>query len=167
MTALTHVTAKDMMQAKVLTLAVDASVLEAIEIFEDERISGAPVVDAGGNLVGVLSLHDIARKEHVLRGRLVTERNDELADVDESERAPWDEPEQYGRDDYSREVLGDQRVADWMNPKVIRVAPEASLKEICRTMAGEGIHRVVVTEGARVVGIISTTDVVRLLANKL
>ena len=167
MTALTHVTAKDMMQAKVLTLAVDASVLEAIEVFEDEKISGAPVVDAGGNLVGVLSLHDIARKEHVLRGRLVTDRTDDLTgDEEGSDRAPWD-VEQYGRDDYSREVLGDERVADWMNPKVITLPPEASLKEVCRTMAGESIHRVVVTEGARVVGIISTLDIVRLLANKL
>ncbi len=52
------VTAKDCMSATVVTFRDDADVLDAIHTLVDKRISGAPVVDAHGNLIGVLTERD-------------------------------------------------------------------------------------------------------------
>ena len=50
----TKVKARDLMQANVAKLDVDTPVDEAISLLEADRISGAPVVDAAGRVVGVL-----------------------------------------------------------------------------------------------------------------
>lgn len=49
---------RDYMAASLVTLPPDMEILRAMEILLEERISGAPVVDAGGRLVGVLSKKD-------------------------------------------------------------------------------------------------------------
>ena len=64
-------------------------------------------------------------------------------------------------------MLGQETVRNWMSPKVIGVAPDASLREVCQTMASDGVHRVLVVEGRRLLGIVTSFDVVRLLAKEL
>jgi CBS domain-containing protein len=49
---------RDYMAANLVTLPPEMEILRAMEILLKERISGAPVVDAGGRLVGVLSKKD-------------------------------------------------------------------------------------------------------------
>ncbi|MBB88446.1 MAG: CBS domain-containing protein [Abyssibacter sp.] len=53
--------AKDYMTANLVTLSPDTSVMEAIRILLDKGISGAPVVDKMGRLVGLLSEKDCMR----------------------------------------------------------------------------------------------------------
>lgn len=55
------VTARDYMVRSVVTLNPDMNLLEAVEVLLERRISGAPVVDATGNLVGILSEQDCLR----------------------------------------------------------------------------------------------------------
>lgn len=59
--ALQAVTAKDFMTAKIVTLAPDMDVLDAMRVLADHRISGAPVVDVRGNVVGMLTERDCLR----------------------------------------------------------------------------------------------------------
>lgn len=169
MTTLTTLSAADLMQKNVAYLNVDDSIEEAISTFEGNRISGAPVVDRAGRLVGFLSSSDIARIEHVRDGRLDADRDFAMANA-ESEDESWSENLErdiLGKEDYSSEVLGRQSVADWMNPDVISVEPDASLKDVCALMTKESIHRVLVVDDQTVKGIVSTFDVVRVLAREL
>ena len=84
--------AKDFMSRNFVTFAPDMDVLEAVRMITDLNISGGPVVDNQGNLVGVLSEIDCVRaviqaSYHESRGGLVKEfmRSDfKTVDVDDS-----------------------------------------------------------------------------------
>jgi CBS domain-containing protein len=67
----------------------------------------------------------------------------------------------------SDEGFADATVREFMTPTVITVAPTATLKQVCSVLARENIHRVVVTERGKLVGIVTTTDIVRRLADEL
>ena len=168
MPTLADVTARDLMQTEVVTLDADASVEEAVSVLEDYRITGAPVVDGGGNLVGVFSVSDIARREHVGDGRIRSERGAwfETNPLAASDDGGW-EREFGAREDYSPDVLGRETVGEWMHRGVITVAPEARVKEVCELLTRESIHRVLVVEDGSLAGLVSTVDIVRWLAAQL
>lgn len=163
----TLIRARDLMQRDLVTLAAGTSIREAVTTLEMCRISGAPVVDAAGRAIGVLSAADIARGDHVRGGRIESERweyylaNPLEEEVDD--RLSGDE-DILAKQDYSDGTAGEQRVEDWMTAQVISVDPEADLSQVCRVMRDENIHRVLVTDKNALVGIISTFDVVRHLA---
>ena len=54
-------TARDVMTRSVVTIRPDATVLEAVRVLVSRNISGVPVADATGKLLGVLSEHDCLR----------------------------------------------------------------------------------------------------------
>src|SRR5262245_58384357 len=118
-----RVLARDIMKTEVLVLNVDDPIQLAAEQLEEIRASGAPVIDDADRLVGVLTLSDIARSEH-LEGEGMTARF-----ASESAPRPMaaddDEEDGFARDGYSGALLGRIRVADWMTPKVTQVGPEA------------------------------------------
>ena len=164
MTLLSEVKASDLMQGGLITLSADAPLGDAIRTFEENRISGAPVTDRTGKLVGVLSMSDVARTDHVRGGRIETERADYyLANpLDDEGDTYMSEVE-----GYSPVTGGTETIRHWMNPAIISLRRDASLKEVCEIMARERVHRVLVAEDEVVFGIISTLDVVRFLANEL
>ncbi len=163
-----RIQAKHVMRAPVLTLAPDDTIERALELFEDSRIGGAPVVDADGNLAGMLSLSDVARTEHVCGDRIELERGGfEMAELTGEERTDEIDPDEvfFAKEDYSPELLGRDLVADWMTADVISVAPDATLEQVCGVMSSQRIHRVPVTDGKRLVGWVTSFDVVRALAD--
>ena len=150
--------ARGLMQTNIARLTTTDPVKEAVGVLEEYRIGGAPVFDEGGKLVGFFTLTDVARSEH-FHGESLGERQPDF-DIDVEDPG-------LGREDYSPDVLGRELVQDWMNPSVIYVGPDASLSEVCRTMVSEHIHRVVVIDGNKLCGILSSFDVVRFLAEVL
>lgn len=157
--------ARDLMRADVLTLTVDTPVREAVERLEEYRITGAPVVDAGGRLLGFLSLKDIARSDHVSDDRIDPGRGTWPTGAGDEDEG-WDEGGSYLADGYSPRLTGGATVGDWMTPEVVSVPPDATLQQVCTKMVEEGVHRVLVVERDALRGIVSTFDVVRHLARK-
>lgn len=157
--------AKDIMQKDVVRFEASASIAEAVAVFEDLHISGAPVVDGIGQVVGVLSASDIVRPERVRVG------GGSPAEFEPAVRS-WDDEGVDGEDDilsmdeYGEEALAKDTVADWMTREIISVAPETSLRDVCRKMLQHNVHRVVVLDQKRLAGILSTFDVVRYVAEK-
>ncbi|MGE3171859.1 MAG: HPP family protein [Planctomycetota bacterium] len=149
-----RVLARDVMQRDVLVLRTDDTIGHAAARLDEIRASGAPVVDADGRLVGVLTRTDIAGRDPA-SGSCVSAH----PAVRETDRAD-DAGATFDVDDGDR-----QRVADWMTPGAIQVAPDDTVASLCRRMLDEGIHRVFVVEQRRLVGVVSTTDVMRLLAD--
>lgn len=164
-TALFDLCARDLMRREVACLSPEDSIESALQSFEELRISGAPVVDTAGRMVGVLTLSDVARPEHASGDRIQTApREFELAE--ESEGADDDAPGEvfFAKEDYSSEVRGRELVADWMAEEVLSVRPEAPLSEVCEAMVNQGIHRLFVTQGEKLLGVVSSFDVMRAVA---
>jgi CBS domain-containing protein len=159
----TALLARDLMRTDVLTLSLDIGVREAVERLEEYRITGAPVVDIGGRLLGFLSLRDIASSEHVKDDGIDAGRTSWPTDASDEDEG-WDEGGAYLADGYSTRVVPSATVGDWMTREVFTVSPDATLQEICATMVEAGVHRVLVVEGGALRGIISTFDVVRYFA---
>lgn len=165
---LSKLTARDLMKSKVLLLNPRHSLEEAVRTLADMKISGAPVVDSAGKLVGVLSSRDIARPEHIA-GREAAARsgNYEFAEASADDDGSFDEEFLSSTDGYSAETLLSGTVSDVMSTDPITVEPDASIRTICALMTREGIHRVIVVERGKVVGIVATSDIVRAVAEAL
>jgi CBS domain-containing protein len=129
---------------------------EAAKIFVEERISGAPVVDELGNLVGVLSQSDLIEYE------LATER--ELTVEAPFYRRPYDDALHPARG-FQLEALSADKVKDVMTPYLITVTEDTPIREVAARMAEHGIHRVIVVdEDEQISGIVSSLDVLRWVA---
>jgi CBS domain-containing protein len=150
------ITASDLMNPEVLTVRDDMDVRDLAAFLIENEISGAPVEDSEGRLVGVVSVVDIAALTSGEGRRLARDGSDffvrdwgESLDEDEVEELP-DSPE--GR-----------RVADIMNPKIYSVREDATVSEIASFMLKGHIHRLIVTREDRAVGIVTTSDLLGLL----
>lgn len=162
-----RLSAKDVMRKQVVTLSPQDTIHSALAVFEDHRIGGAPVTDEDGKLVGVLTLSDVARTEHLSGDRIRSERGTfEMSDVvgEEEEEEPDPDEVFFAKNDYSTEVAGQDLVGDWMTSRVVTVEPQDRLASVCAKMVKNQIHRVFVIDSERIVGIITSFDVVRCVA---
>jgi CBS domain-containing protein len=142
--------ARDVMTSPVVTVHPDARVEEIARLLLERRISGVPVVDADGRLVGIVTEGDLMR-----RPELGTERHRGWwlrLFGDERERA-----EAYARAHGSR-------AEEVMTRNVITVAEEAPLSEIARILEEHHIKRVPVVRDGKVVGIVSRANLLHGLA---
>jgi len=147
------VNAADVMTRSVLSVTPNASLVEAIRLMLGNHISGLPVIDEAGQLVGILTEGDLLR-----RGETGTERH----------RPRWLEillgPGRLASE-YVR--THGRKVDDIMTREPVSVAPEAPLDEIVELMERHRIKRVPVIEGDKLVGIVSRADFLRALARRL
>jgi CBS domain-containing protein len=162
-----QIKAREIMQADLVVLTPSTPIESAIQTLEELEIGGAPVVDESGRPVGILSKSDVSRVEHVRSGRIVGNREDwALADLAGEVDDDATEDLILDKEDYSSALRSSDTVEDWMNPKVVAVRPESSLKEVCRTKVREHIHRVLVASDGKIQGIITSFDVVRYVADE-
>ena len=171
-------TARDVMTPEVTTLDASATLRQAADLFAAEAISGAPVVQ-GTEVVGVLSVRDILDFAASLPATADAESaGSALApdEIDYDEEGArffvdlWDEApaDVLARLEASEmggwDVLDEHDVAEIMTRKVISVTPDATLREVARELLSHRIHRIVVMEDGRLAGLVTTTDLVRHLA---
>jgi CBS domain-containing protein len=64
----------------------------------------------------------------------------------------------------SQALLQDTPVQDLMTAPALTIPPSASVREAAKQMLAAGVHRLIVTKGEHVVGVISTTDIVSAVA---
>jgi CBS domain-containing protein len=160
------ITAADLMNPEVLTVPEDMTVRELATFLMDNEITGAPVVDREGRLVGVVSVVDIA---DVAAG----EEEDEQEGSDGSEGSGgvdyFAQSWEVGLSDEAREELeledeqGEILVGEIMNPELYSVPEDATVAEVAMTMLKNHIHRLLVIEEGKAVGIITTSDLLGLL----
>ncbi|HET8625137.1 MAG TPA: CBS domain-containing protein [Gemmatimonadales bacterium] len=124
----------DLMQPDVKTIDPDATIADVVVSFADAHISALPVVDRAGRMLGVVSNTDVISVE---------------AEAEERDR---------------RELLHGTAVRDIMTPRTLTIAPEADVRDAAREMLYAEVHRLFVEEDGELVGVISTTDIVRAVA---
>jgi CBS domain-containing protein len=149
--------AEDIMNPDVLTVRDDMLVRDLALFLTEHEISGAPVVDAGGRPVGVVSETDVVSV-------------DRAGCKDDSGPSPY-----YLRafeNRFSVESIRGLRVeeealtvSDIMTPVVISVARDMPVSRIARLMLNDHIHRVIVREGESIAGIVTSFDMLRLFVD--
>lgn len=145
----------DVMTREVLTVAPETPVPEIARLLWDHHISAAPVVVAG-HLVGIVSERDLLVRNanlHVPTFLRVLDVMIPLGDRREFE-------------DDLRRALGATAV-EVMTPDVIVVGPETDLADAATLMLDKDVDRLSVVDGDRLVGILSRSDFVRLLAQDI
>ena len=151
--------ARDIMNPEPLSLPHDAPLAEVLATLTEHQISGAPVHDSEGILVGVVSLCDLV-KEAQKGGRIKT---DQLA----FHRDLWWDLED---EMVQKSVIAldeSLKARDLMTPQPFTVTPDATIREVANLMLERKIHRVLVEEEQKAKGIITTFDLVRHLTESL
>jgi CBS domain-containing protein len=145
-------TAEDLMTREVITIRQEMSLPTAARLLSRAQITGAPVVDAEGVCVGVVSATDflcLADRERRMAATASAGSRCMCADwqVMEHHELPPDE------------------VRDHMTPDPVTVRPGTPLGELAKLMLDAHIHRVIVVDGkGRPVGVVSSTDVIAAVA---
>jgi CBS domain-containing protein len=179
---------REIMTTDVVTVAADASIREAMEILSRHHVSGAPVV-SGSSVVGLVTANDLMTFVAALSG-VSTEQGAGDSWSEWAEPVLGDEVEQ-GDDPTSTffsgmwndagadvvERMATPSTPEWNNLEehdvsevmtrapLVTLAPDASAETAADVMREKRIHRVLVTEDERLVGIVSSLDIVRAAAD--
>ena len=149
-----HFRVRDAMTRELVYVDVSDTVLEALERMRANRVSGLPVVDAEGHCVGVISTSDILD---------LTEELEEGIAAASLIDAPF---HQLALEHLADSDLGTRLVSEVMTHDVVQVTPDASLAQAARLMLAKHVHRVIVVDKSRSLqGIVSATDILRMIAN--
>ncbi|NOR50892.1 MAG: CBS domain-containing protein [Desulfuromonadales bacterium] len=152
-----YLKAKDIMNTEVFSVRDDMTVQEVAGFLTEREILGAPVVDSEGEIVGVVSCTDIAQSttteanillegstpgfyEHGWEDKLAPNEMVRLH-VEENESLP---------------------VREIMTPTIYTVPEDTPISDIAKAMVAGRIHRLLVTRGTRLVGIITTLDMLKI-----
>jgi CBS domain-containing protein len=146
--------ARDVMQTQVVTVSPDTPLTSVRQLFVEEGIHGAPVVDDMLRVQGVISTTDLLRA---------------AADGEDSERPEGrydlDGAELFSLEDFGDEFaarLGEARVSDYMTESAVSVSPDASIAEVATAFRKHQVHRVLVVDDGVLQGIVATLDLVAL-----
>ena len=143
-------TAGDIMTRSVATTGPDIPLSTAVRLMLERRVSGLPVLDAAGQMVGILTEGDLLRRVELGTGSL---RPSWLDIFRGPTRAARDYVETHSR------VVG-----DIMTEAVVTVDESAPLSEVVSVMQGKHVKRVPVLAGTRLVGVVSRVDLLRALS---
>ncbi len=157
--ALFHLQVKDLMHKQVHYADASMNLVQLAAFLVEGGIHGAPVIGNNGTLVGVVSRTDLARavtegaqdEPHLSWFRMATDDGrtvESWTDLD-----PNDFPG------------GDRTVTDIMSHDVVTVDANLSVGRAAQVMIDNEVHRVLVTEGGEVVGILSATDLLRAVTH--
>ena len=144
--------AGDVMTPTVITVEPDMTVKALAELLSERGISGAPVVDSTGSMIGIVSEGDLLH-----RTELGTEGRGDR------QRSWW-------LDDFASDLARDyvkshgSTVKDIMTRDVATVTEDASLGEVATLLETERIKRVPVMRDGKVVGIVSRANLLQALA---
>ncbi|HET98378.1 MAG TPA: CBS domain-containing protein [Desulfurivibrio alkaliphilus] len=145
--------AREIMSREVVTVGPEMPVEELAALLWAKRISGAPVVDGEGRLVGVVTESDLidqAKKLHIPTAIAILEA------VIFLERGRKVEQEV--------SKMAGSRVGDICAKNPVTVAPDTPLDEIATIMAEKHLHTLPVMEHEHLVGVIGKSDIIRTLA---
>lgn len=149
-------TAQNVMTDSVVSVSPESSLLDVLRVFVEENIHGAPVVD-GEELVGVITTTDLLRaQEDEHDAGWAT--SDYLRGVLEFSAPGWS-----GEESDLQDRLGQQTAADVMTKGVLTVPRDAPVTEVARLLREHRVHRLYVTNGECLCGVVSTLDLMPVI----
>lgn len=181
------ITLHDIMTVNLITVSPDASLREVAELLSSEHISGVPVV-SGEDVVGVVSATDIVEFDAATEGGgPPVEPGSQIEFEDQPGTELWEEGEEPPASYFVRlweeqdrlrgEGLGggsepargggplDQyTAADVMTRTLCAMSPDTPVRDAAEYMLRAGIHRLLVIDDGRLVGVATTTDLMKAVS---
>jgi len=149
---LPDILARDIMTRKVVTLQAEQPVIEAAKTLSQDRISGAPVLDEDGKVIGMVEEGDLIIQDVRLHFPTYVHFLDSyiyLGSLSKFEST-------------LKKAVG-ARVKDIMTTEVPYTTPDASIQDVATLMMQKDIHLVPVVQDDKLVGVISRGDIVKSL----
>lgn len=143
--------ARDIMTRDVVTARKGTSIEETMRIMARHQVSGLPVVDTEGCLVGIITESDVILKGLHAPSELRANPPGLFA------------PQPDAIDEAYRRAQS-ECVEEAMTRRVIAFMEDSLIVDIARAMVEHAINRVPIVDGCRVVGIVSRRDVIRAMA---
>lgn len=149
--------AKDLMTAKVVCVYPETSIRDLIKVLTDYRVNGVPVVDRKENPIGVVSKTDILgyTKEKTKKQDLGSKKSF-YTDTNGRQTKAFDMVTK-------EKDFGKATVKDIMTPHVIAAEATDTIDRLAKIMYNKKIHRLIIQDGGRVVGIVSTLDILHVV----
>lgn len=152
--------ARDVMQPHVVAVTPDTTLAEVADLLINRRISGVPVLEDDA-IVGVVSRSDFARVislERALAGLIAEAEPPE-------EFAPGELPVPMPLPVELVAQMEGRTVREVMAPSPVTVLPQTPVREVAELFVKRHVHRILVADAAGLQGIISSLDLLRLIAN--
>jgi CBS domain-containing protein len=150
--------AQDIMNPDVMSVQDDLTVTELAAFLVDQEISGAPVENEQGKLVGVVSVTDIVRATSSGGERYAPDHDPGFYVRGWEDRVEADDLKGFHFDDEG--LL----VRDIMTPSVFAVEASTPIRDVARSMMESHLHRMLVVKDDKIVGIVSTSDMLQMVA---
>ncbi len=144
--------AKDLMTREVVTTGPDLPVKELARLLVKNNISGVPVVDEEGVLIGIVTEKDLIEQNKNLHLPTVVTLFDAVIYL---------ESEKHFKEELKKMV--GSRVRDIMVSDVVTIQEETSIREIAALMNDQGKDLLPVVREGKIVGIVGKTDLVRTM----
>jgi CBS domain-containing protein len=138
---------EQIMRGEVVSVTPTTSLKDLARLLLERDISGVPVLDEGGKVLGVVSAGDILVKTSAAFGLREHPSN-------------W----LFGDDDREALKRGAQTAAEAMSRPAITVDPRCTVAEAARIMVKQSVNRLPVVEHGKLVGIVTRDDIVRAFA---
>ena len=148
-------TAKDIMTTKVITVNPDMPVEGLATILWNSKISGAPVVDAEGTVIGIVTENDLIDQTKRIHIPTMISFLDSVIMLESGAKVEKELSKMTGT-----------TVGDICSKKVISINEDAPLDEIASIMSEKGVHTIPVFRGKELVGIVGKNDIIKTLAKK-
>ncbi len=144
--------AKDVMTREVITVHRETTIRELALLFSEKGISSVPVVDAAGELAGIVSESDLVEQDKNLHIPTVVSIFDWVIYLESGKR-------------FEKELqkMTGQTVGDIYSEHVFSVGPEALVSEVADIMSSQKVHAVPVVDGRRLVGVVGRIDLIRTM----
>jgi CBS domain-containing protein len=145
--------AADVMQRDLVTVQASDPIEEVARTISEAHVGGVPVIGDTGHIVGILSTRDLVKRyadANAEPGEAVFGATDEEGDEEIVDYEPD-----------GSELCA----ADVMSPDIASVPSTTPLREVARRMVEGEVHRLLVVDDGRLVGLVSTLDILRAIAN--
>lgn len=159
MPSFANLVARDVMCRDLITAHPGQTLAELRHLLIGSRISGVPVVEQG-RLIGIVSRSDLVRVEELVES-LDAEVSEEVWLEHQADGFKHSAPQGFGG---FRRRLSELKVKDAMRAQVLTCSPDAPVSQVAAEMIRHHVHRIVVVEGDKPVGIVSALDIAALVA---
>lgn len=141
---------------EVITLNPETKIREVADLLNEHNLTGLPVINKENKVVGIISEEDFMTQNHHLHLPSYIQTLQALK--------TWDRSDEKLKEEIKK--LSNIKVSEIMNPEVITVSSERSLKDLATLSAEKRVNPISVTDKENhLLGVVSRSDIVRLFAN--
>jgi CBS domain-containing protein len=147
-------TVRDIMQADVVTVGPNTTVRELATTLAEHKISGVPVVDPNGKVLGMVSEADVILQDADFHFPYYIQFLESVIYLQSIAKF----------EERFRKTFG-TKVSEVMSKEIVEISPDASVYDAATMMADSKVNRLPVVENGSLVGIVTRGDIVKAIAD--